>query len=130
MAKKQTVMVVDDEPDTVNLVKTILEREGYDIITANNGKECLEKLKDKNVDLVLLDIMMPGMSGWDVYEKIKKMYRSDLKVVFLTVLEATTKRREELAKEGIVDYITKPFDPEDLVRRIRMILTFKRTGII
>ena len=124
---KYTIMTVDNEPDTVALIKETLEKAGYDVITATSGRECLEKLKKFKVDLILLDIMMPDISGWDVYERIKK---EDIKVkiAFLTILESSPERIAEfmgVSPEGIadvVDYITKPFSPEDLIRRIEKIL--------
>ena len=70
MAKK-TIMVVDDEPTTLQVVKDLFESEGYRVITAGGGKDALNILKKSKVDLILLDIMMPSMDGWDVCEKIK-----------------------------------------------------------
>jgi two-component system response regulator VicR len=82
MSKK--IMVVDDEPDTVDLVKLVLEIEGFEVMTAYSGKECLGKLKEEKPDGVLLDIMMPGMDGWEVFKKIRERYK-DLPVAMLTV---------------------------------------------
>lgn len=67
MSKK--IMVVDDEPDTVDLVKLVLETEGFEVITAYSGSECLMKLDEEKPDAVLLDIMMPEMDGWEVFKK-------------------------------------------------------------
>jgi len=124
---KYKIMTVDNEPDTVALVKLILEEAGYEVITATSGRECLEKLKEEKVDLILLDIMMSDLSGWDVYEKIKKQ-GIKVKIAFLTILECSPDRIAEflgVSPEGIadvVDYITKPFSPEDLIRRVKKIL--------
>ncbi|MCK4532079.1 MAG: response regulator, partial [Candidatus Aenigmarchaeota archaeon] len=70
MAKK--IMVVDDEESLIELVTAVLEQEGYEIITAMNGEEALERLKTEKPDLILLDMMMPGMSGREVCERIRK----------------------------------------------------------
>lgn len=115
------IMVVDNEPDIVDLTRTVLEIGGYQVVTAYSGEECLEKLESENVDLVLLDIMMPGMSGWDVFNRIKKNY-SDLKVAFMSVLEISEKRKETLLNEGLSDYILKPFDKDTLLNTVDRIL--------
>jgi DNA-binding response OmpR family regulator len=114
------IMHVDDEPDTVELVRTILEHEGFKVVSAYSGKECLEKL-DSIIKLVLLDIMMPDMSGWEVYLKIRKN-RNNVKVAFLSAIDVSEERRRILFKNGIADYITKPFDNQDLVRRVKKIV--------
>jgi two-component system alkaline phosphatase synthesis response regulator PhoP len=119
MAKKK-IMVVDDEENLVELVKAILEVEGYDILTASNGNECLEKLKTVNPDLILLDMMMPGMSGRETCERIRKDPKTKgLKVAFLTVAKFSEVGKDILKKLNAVDYITKPFDNKDLVRRVK-----------
>ncbi len=115
------IMVVDNEPDIVDLTRTVLEIGGYEVVAAYSGEECLEKLEKENVDLVLLDIMMPGMSGWDVFNRIKKNY-SDLKVAFMSVLEISEKRKETLLDEGLSDYILKPFDKDTLLNTVDRIL--------
>lgn len=118
------IMHVDNEPDTLKLVKTILEKEGFNVVTALSGKECLGKLGEENPDLVLLDVMMPDMSGWDVYQRIRKMKKRP-KVAFLSVIEVSKERRRALFNNGISDYITKPFDRADLVKRIKKIVGLK-----
>jgi two-component system alkaline phosphatase synthesis response regulator PhoP len=119
MAKKK-IMVVDDEENLVELVKAILEVEGYDIITASNGSECLEKLKAAKPDLLLLDMMMPGMSGRETCERIRKDPKTKgLKVAFLTVARFSEVGKDILKKLNAVDYITKPFDNKDLVKRVK-----------
>jgi len=70
------IMVVDDEPDTVGLVTLVLESEGHEVIPAYNGKDALDMLNDTKPDLILLDIMMPDIDGWDVYRSIRKNNRS------------------------------------------------------
>jgi two-component system response regulator VicR len=123
MPKKYTIMTVDNEPDTVELVKLILENAGYKVVTALSGKECLKKLRTTRVDLILLDMMMPEMSGWDVYERIRKEGRKpDIKVAFLSVIDISPTRMEKLKKEGIADNIPKPFTPDELVRKVKAML--------
>jgi len=115
------IMVVDNEPDIVDLTRTVLELGGYNVIPAYSGEECLKKLEKEEVDLVLLDIMMPGMSGWDVFNRIKKK-SSKVKVAFMSVLEISDKRKQVLLDEGLADYIMKPFDKEGLLSRVDNIL--------
>ncbi len=115
------IMVVDNEPDIVDLTRTVLELGGYEVITAYSGEECLRQLEKEKVDLVLLDIMMPGMSGWDVFNRISKK-SPDIKVAFMSVLEISDKRKQVLLEEGLADYIMKPFDKDSLLDRIDKIL--------
>jgi DNA-binding response OmpR family regulator len=119
MTKK--IMVVDDEPDILFTVGQMLEVNGYEVIKAEDGKECLDKLNQIIPDLVLLDIMMPEMSGWDVAAKIKeKPEWSNIPIVFLTAKGDTM----SVGIGGLAaeDYITKPFDIEDLKARVQKIL--------
>ena len=97
------IMVVDNEPDIVDLTRTVLEIGGYNVIPVYSGEECLRMLEKENVDLVLLDIMMPGMSGWDVFNRIKKK-DDNIKVAFMSVLEISEKRKQVLLDEGLADY--------------------------
>lgn len=123
MAKKK-VMVVDDEETLVTLVTAILTNEGYDIISASSGQECLEKLKETKPDLIILDMMMPGMSGREVCEKIRAdKGLKNVKIVFLTVAKFSEVGKESLKKMKVLDYINKPFDNEDLIRRIKKVLS-------
>jgi DNA-binding response OmpR family regulator len=118
------IMVVDNEPDIVDLTRTVLEIGGYEVVPAHSGEECLRLLEKEKVDLVLLDIMMPGMSGWDVFNRIKKK-SDDIKVAFMSVLEISDKRKQVLLDEGLADYIMKPFDKDGLLDRIDEILIEK-----
>jgi DNA-binding response OmpR family regulator len=110
VAEKIKIMVVDDEPDIVKIVKIAMELANYEIIEAYSGEECLDKLSKGPVpDLVLLDIMMPGMSGYETCEKIRenKGYKGDA---------------EQGLKVGADDYIIKPFDPYELIEQVKEIL--------
>ena len=115
------IMVVDNEPDIVDLTRTVLEIGGYNVITAYSGEECIKNLDKEKVDLILLDIMMPGMSGWDVFNKIKNKY-GNIRVAFMSVLEISEKRKKVLLDEGLADYIMKPFDKDSLLNTIDKIL--------
>jgi len=115
------IMIVDNEPDIVDLTRTVLEIGGYGVVPAYSGEECLRLLDKEKVDLVLLDIMMPGMSGWDVFNRINKK-SPEIKVAFMSVLEISDKRKQVLLDEGLADYIMKPFDKETLLNRVDKIL--------
>lgn len=122
MAKKK-IMVVDDEESLLELMKAILESNNYEVTTALNGEECLEKLKKEKPDLVLLDMMMPGMSGREVCDRIRKDPRTkDLKVVFLTVAKFSEVGKRTLTEMKVLDYITKPFDNRDVLKRVRKVI--------
>ena len=121
MAKR--IMVVDDEENILALVTAILEGEGYSVTTASNGEDCLKKLRTDKPDLVLLDMMMPGMSGREVCERIRKAPETkNLRVAFLTVAKFSDAGRDVLKKMNVLDYITKPFENDDLVDRVRKML--------
>ena len=112
------IMVVDDEPDVQSTVKTVLERNKYKVVTANNGDDCLEKLKTEKPDLILMDIMMPGTSVKDVVAKIK-----GIKIAYLSVVRTSEAEKEELLKaKNIVDFIQKPFDINDLLKKVKKIV--------
>ncbi len=121
MAKR--IMVVDDEQDIITLVAAIFEREGYEVITAMSGQECLDKLEKAKPDLILLDMMMPGMSGREVCEKIRANPKTkNLKLAFVTVARFSEVGKEKLKGMNVLDYITKPFDNADLTKRVKKML--------
>ena len=115
------IMVVDNEPDIVDLTRTVLELGGYNVVTAYSGEECLKLLEKEKVDLVLLDIMMPDLCGWDVAAKIKENPQwKNIPIVFLTAKGDTMSiGMGEMTSE---DYIIKPFDNNNLINRIQKIL--------
>lgn len=119
-----TIMVVDDEPHLVELVKAILDQEGYRIVTAESGQEALEKLETITPDLILLDMMMPGMSGREVCERIRKNPKTaKLKVAFLTVAQFSEVGRNVLKELKVLDYITKPFTNAELIKRVKALVS-------
>jgi len=121
---KKKIMVVDDEESIVELVKAIMESEEYEVVTAMDGNECLEKLKTVKPDLIILDMMMPGMSGREVCEKIRENPKTkNLKVAFLTVAKFSETGKGVLKEMKVLDYITKPFENQDLVRRVKKLVS-------
>ena len=115
MKKCATVMVVDDEETVLNLVQRTLEKAGYNVVTATNGKEALDKVLRGGIGLILLDIRMPGLDGFQVLGLIRQ--HSNIPVIMLTGLVEETSLRDAL-NNGADDYITKPFKPRELVARI------------
>ncbi len=115
----KTVMIVDDDESFLELASTFLDSEGYKVVTATSGEKCLNKLEKVNPDLILLDMMMPGMDGWDTYERIHAE-DPDQKVVFLSALES----EPDLESTGVIDYIVKrrPFTKDKFIKRVRRII--------
>jgi len=121
------ILVVDDEESLLELVKAVLEREGYEVLTASSGAEALETLEREEVDLVLLDVMMPEMDGWEVLREMKSRSNlRDISVAMLTVKNMSPHYFYSKEVEGLVDYINKPFSKKDLLERIREILEERR----
>ncbi len=117
-----SIMVVDNDPSVANMIKRMLEGAGHTVTTATGGFECLEKLKKTKPDLLLLDVMMPDLSGWDLYWRIRKDDEK-IKVAFVSVMEVSPERKKELINEyGISDYILKPFTQDQLTQAVDNIL--------
>jgi DNA-binding response OmpR family regulator len=114
-----TVLVVDDEPRLVDVVRINLEIDGYRVIAAGNGLEALERLKEDLPDLVVLDVMMPEMDGFETLRRIREV--SSVPVLMLTVRSEESDRIRGL-EIGADDYLTKPFSPRELQSRIKALL--------
>ncbi|MFH1238827.1 MAG: response regulator [bacterium] len=122
---KQKILAIDDEALILDLVKIALETEGYDVITAERGSVGLEKAFAEKVDLILLDFMMPDISGFEACRRLKtNPTTSNIPIVVLTgrVSEDDIKK---IMDTGAVDYITKPFDPLQLGDKVKAILKKK-----
>jgi len=115
------ILYVEDHEDTANAVKVILSDAGFDVDIALTGRSAINKAKKHNFDLILLDIMLPDMSGWDVFQTLNKKIKG-VKYAILSVIPVSTERRRELKKAGISDYILKPFKKKDLITRIKKVL--------
>lgn len=116
------VMAVDDDPVIRGLLEVNLEMEGHVVVTAIDGQDALDKVQADPPDLILLDVMMPNVNGWQVAEALKadKSTR-DIPVVFLSAraMEADVRKGTEL---GVQSYVTKPFDPIDLMELVNRLL--------
>ncbi|WP_394171893.1 response regulator transcription factor [Guptibacillus hwajinpoensis] len=114
----QSVLIVDDEERMVDLISLFLMPHGYKVYKASTGFEAIEKIQTENVDLVLLDVMMPKLDGWATCKEIRSM--SDIPIIMLTARDQSNEIVKGL-KLGADDYITKPFDEEVLLARIEAI---------
>lgn len=127
-SRSRTVLVVDDEADIRTLCKVNLEYEGYRVLEAANGEEALDLARKEQPDLILLDLMMPGMDGWDVMENLQGNHATaKIPVIFLTALADEESQLRGWA-EGILDYVTKPFNPLSLSRYVSDALKEKDPG--
>jgi len=125
MAKKKTILVIEDDADMVELLEYNLTQEGYQVVSAPSGEEGLDRISSKRPDLVVLDLMLPGMDGLEACKLLKR----DPKTEHIPVVMLTAKGEEADIVTGLElgadDYITKPFSPKVLVARIRAVLRRK-----
>jgi two-component system, OmpR family, response regulator len=119
MYMKQKVMVVDDDVNICELVRLYLEKDGYEVVVAYNGVRAVEVFKDATPNIVVLDIMLPGMDGWQVCREIRKV--SGIPIIMLSAKGETFDKVLGL-ELGADDYVVKPFDPKELVARIKAVL--------
>ena len=116
---KSKIMVVDDEMHIRELVRFYLDKAGFDTIEAANGEEALDIVENQYIDLAVVDIMMPGMDGFELVEQMRQ-YR-EIPVIMLTA-KSQSKHKLRGFSLGIDDYVTKPFDPDELMARVKTIL--------
>ena len=117
------VVCIEDEPEMIDLVRLILGRKGFNVIGANGGVEGLEAVRRERPDLVLLDLMMPDMDGWEVYQQIKA--DSELREIPVIVVTAKAQSIDKVLGLHIAkvdDYISKPFGPQELLESVEKIL--------
>lgn len=117
------IVCIEDEPEMIDLVTLILSRDGFQVIGAANGREGLEAILLHQPDLILLDLMLPGMDGWDVYQQIKS--DEELKKIPVIVITAKAQSIDKVLGLHIAkvdDYITKPFGPDELRASVERIL--------
>jgi two-component system alkaline phosphatase synthesis response regulator PhoP len=119
------ILIIDDEPSIVNLVTAYLKPEGYEVYTAPDGPSGLKAAKAYKPDLVVLDIMLPGMDGLELLSRLRR--ESDVYVILLTARTEETDKIVGLSV-GADDYVTKPFSPRELVARIKAALRRLKTG--
>jgi two-component system response regulator VicR len=124
--QRRVVVCIEDEPPMIDLVKLILKNRGFDVIGALGGKEGLDAIREHQPDLVLLDLMMPEMNGWDVYQQMKADdYMSTIPVIVVTAKAQNIDKVLGLHIAKVQDYITKPFSPAELLKSIDRVLQGK-----
>ena len=116
MRMKKKVMIVDDEPDVLDSLRMVLESQDFEVTTAENGEECLDELKKGFKGVILLDLMMPVMDGWDTLKQIKeKGYMKDVAIEIISALGTRENKRMGALEPYIYDYLTKPLDIKEPV---------------
>ena len=123
---KKKVVCVEDEPEIIDLIKLILGRKGFDLTGATGGLEGLEAIRRIRPDLVLLDLMMPDMDGWEVYQQMKA--DPELKNIPVIVVTAKAQSIDKILGLHIAkvdDYVTKPFGPQELLQSVERVLQTK-----
>ncbi|RCX12966.1 DNA-binding response OmpR family regulator [Anaerobacterium chartisolvens] len=119
MNTKHKALVIDDDVNICELIRLYLEKEGYGVMSAYNGLKALEVFKEYTPDIVILDIMLPGIDGWQVCREIRKI--SGIPIIMLTAKGETFDKVLGL-ELGADDYMVKPFDPKELVARVKAVL--------
>ena len=125
--EKKKVLCIEDEPEMIDLIKLILERKGFEVVGAVGGAEGLEVIRREKPDLILLDLMMPEVDGWEVFRQI----RADEQLKSIPVIVVTAKAQSidkvlglHIAK--VDDYVTKPFGPQELLNSVNKVLARER----
>ena len=113
------ILCIEDEPEMIDLIRLILGRRGFEVIGAAGGEEGLEKIRQEPPDLVLLDLMMPDMDGWEVYQQMKADEKTkDIPVIVVTAKAQSIDKVLGLHIAKVDDYIAKPFSPQDLLNSV------------
>ena len=125
-AQNQVILCVDDEEANIKLLEKILTPRGYTVVTAERGDDALLIIKSQAIDLVLLDILMPGMDGFEVCRQIKEDQKlRSIPVIIVTSLSAKQDRIRGI-EAGAEEFLSKPFDPTDVLARIKLLLKVKK----
>lgn len=127
MMSAKRILIVDDEKEIVDIVRAYLEKNGFVTYIAYDGKTGLEMARSKTPDLVVLDLMLPGISGWDICRDLRKT--GDVPIIMLTARDEVEDRIVGL-ELGADDYLTKPFNPNELVSRVKAVLRRTSSGTL
>ena len=112
-------MVVDDEPDVLLSLKTLLERQNFDVVTVANGRECLKELKKGFKGIILMDLMMPGMDGWETINQIvKRGYIENVAISIITGKGTKNYQKMSMLGSYVYDYLAKPLDIDKLISSV------------
>jgi two-component system, OmpR family, response regulator len=113
------ILVVDDDKNINVLIQSLLKNENYEVVACSDGNEALEKLENEKIDMLITDVMMPNMDGWELCREVRSF--SSMPILMLTVLGETSQKVKGFGI-GADDYLTKPFEPIELVARVRALL--------
>jgi two-component system response regulator VicR len=123
MSDKRRILCIEDEPEMIDLIRLILERKGFEVLGAVGGQEGLGAIRREKPDLVLLDLMMPDIDGWEVYRQMKADEEiRDIPVVVVTAKAQSIDKVLGLHIAKVDDYVTKPFGPGDLLEAVDRVL--------
>ena len=123
MPTSATILCIEDEAEMIDLMRLMLEREGYRVIGAEGGEAGLERIREEMPDLVLLDLMMPGVDGWQVYQHLQTDRAfEDIPVIVVTAKAQDIDKTLGLHIARVADYIVKPFGSQQLLESIRRVL--------
>jgi DNA-binding response OmpR family regulator len=121
--QSKRVVVIEDDPEMIELVKLILAKDGYDVVGSDNGRDGLNLIEEHQPNAVLLDLMMPGMDGWEVYQSMKAHdMMKTIPVIIITAKAQSIDKVLGLHIAKVDDYITKPFSPSELLNSVRRVI--------
>ena len=127
--QKKHILCIEDEPEMIDLIRIILARKGFEVSGAAGGEDGLRKVREMKPDLVLLDLMMPDIDGWEVYQQMKSEEKTkDIPVIVVTAKAQSIDKVLGLHIAKVDDYIAKPFSPEDLLASVEKVLSKKKTA--
>jgi DNA-binding response OmpR family regulator len=124
-ALRPALLLVDDDPTLLSVLARRMAREGYEVLTAPSGAQALTQLEQRWPSLLIVDLMMPGMDGFELCRRVKRI--ADLPIIVLSAVDASEAKVRAL-EDYAEDYITKPFDPDELVARVQRVLRRSATG--
>lgn len=126
---KHRILCIEDETEMIDLIRIILGRKGFEVEGATGGEDGLKKVHERKPDLVLLDLMMPDIDGWEVYQQMKADETTrDIPVIIVTAKAQNIDKVLGLQIARVDDYISKPFSPEDLLSSVERVLKRKKTA--
>tara|TARA_Y100000310_G_C20617090_1_gene781213 strand:+ start:1044 stop:1391 length:348 start_codon:yes stop_codon:yes gene_type:complete len=112
------ILVVDDDKADLETMKTLLEKENYDVVTAVDGSQALENLTEDDLDLVLVDIKMPTLSGYDLLRLMREKVNHHVKMIYVSIVP-----EKDVSMEDIDGFIQKPFNPDDFLNKVKEVLS-------
>jgi two-component system, OmpR family, response regulator VicR len=127
--KPKLILCIEDEQEMIDLIRLILMRRGFDVQGANSGEEGLQIIREKHPDLILLDLMMPDMDGWEVYQQMKAdETMKNIPVIVVTARAQSIDKVLGLHIAKVDDYIAKPFSPQELLISVDNVLSGKKAS--